>query len=717
MRKSAIIFSRYLRFMDEIGENMEKYMEKEKAPHFHKDELHIFDTLPTGVLILTDNGQNSLEYAYSNPFLAQSLDYTHEEFAAVLKENCFAAIYDADRDRTRSAREDVIAGKVVESTSRQKKKDGSFVWVLAHLRQVFIDGRAGILFLFSQIHELIGLQDELLAKNETWSDILQSVPIGLMVFKIENGITTTLSVNKTLLGVANRAGSQIDSNHRNWTEAEFGMIINQNVFAFSEEDDIPALQNMMEESHSIPVSHCIFKLRGTANKKVIYMYTTCASKKTGENGRIYYVTFQNVTDSENRRMELIEKQIQLYEMSYTDALTGVKNRNAYNEFANNCRDNRIYNVGFAFLDINGLKQTNDTLGHYYGDQMILRLTTILKDYFSPEYIYRLSGDEFIVICPNIERSDFQKVMGGLIEKIQSEEDLASIGFIWKNNVSDIQRRTTQAEQIMYVEKQKYYEKHRAISSKHRPQFLESLLKDFEEGRFVMYLQPKTMMDDSRVMGAEALVRKFTADGKMIAPYEFVPQLEYEKLIPKLDFYMLEQTCIFLEEQHKLGRDDFSVSVNISRVTIAENEFLRTVMSILDKYDFERKNLEFELTESNKTLDSIRLEEYIYQIKALGIKISLDDMGTDYSTLTMLILDGIDWVKLDRSIIIRIGQEKTKVLLKHVIKMCHDMNLRVIAEGVEKEEDRLLLLDMGCDAYQGYLKSKPIPVKEFQERFL
>lgn len=685
-------------------------------PVFSREQLHIFDNMPSGVLVIARDGE-ALKYVYSNPFLAESLDYTHEEFKALLTENCFAAIYEADMDKSSSARTEVLSGKIVDSISRQKKKDGSFVWILAHIRRIEIDGCVGMFFLFSRIQELIGLQNDLSQKNDVWNDIIKSVPIGLWVFRADNGVRTTLSINDTLVNVANAAGAQIDNRNREWTEAEIAMLLNQDLYAFCENEDIHLVDKMLAACEKKPIASCIFRLRGSSRGNTVYIYTTCATKKSEDGSRTYYVTFQNVTKEETNRHKLYEKQELLYQMSYYDALTGVKNRNAYNEFVHTCKENVVCNVGFAFCDLNGLKQINDTLGHTYGDRMIIRFTEIVKEYFEIDNIFRISGDEFLIIVPGIMRSDFQDRMDALIEKMQEADNLASIGYVWKNDATDITRRTQQAEQLMYVEKQRYYEASRYVNSKHRPRILESLLKEFEEGRFVMFLQPKTSIDGTKIIGAEALARRIDEDGTVIPPYEFVPQLEHEKLIPKLDFYIMEQACKFLQARHVAGDDEFTLSVNVSRVTIVENDFINTVISMLDKYDFLHSNLEFELTESNKTMDSFRLEDYLSKIKDLGIKVSIDDMGTEYSTLGLLTLEGINWVKLDRSLVIRVDNAKVNTLLKHVINMCHDLDMKVIAEGVETDDIRLKLMEMGCDAYQGYLTSKPIPKDEFVEKFL
>lgn len=687
------------------------------CPQYYSDQLSIFDDLPVGILINVEDGSGGLRYGYSNRFLAVSLGYEPDEFAAMLTKQCFAAIYEADREKTKRARSKVESGQVVNSMTRQKKKDGSVVWILAQIRRIRLDDSYGMIFFFSGIQELIGLQNELSAKNKTWSDIMQSVPIGLLVFKVEKGIINVLSVNRILLKLADSAGKQLDSQNRAWTESEIITIINQDFYFFCKDDDVYLVEEMLKASETQSDAGCIFRLRGSEGEATVYIQANCSSKENGEDSRTYYVTFQNVTESEKRRLELIEKQGQLLEMSYYDAMTGVKNRNAYNEFAGQCRNNYIYNVGMAFCDINGLKKTNDTLGHYYGDKLIRLFASILKEYFDVDNIYRLNGDEFVVICPGIGQQIFQDKMDELLVRVRNEECIASIGYIWKEKVSNIQRRTTQAEQIMYVEKQRYYENSRTVNSKHRPRMLNTILSDFAENRFVMFLQPKTSIDGSRVIGAEALARKYDQDGNLVLPYEFVPQLENEKMISKLDYFMLEQTCIFLQEQHEKGNEDFSVSVNVSRVTIAENDFMNNVASILEKYDFDRSDLEIELTESNKTLDSARLEKYLGQLKQLGVEISLDDMGNDYSTLSLLTIEGFDWVKLDRSLIIQLDQKKACVLVKHIINTCHDLDLKVIAEGVETDDVRALLQDMGCDAYQGYLKSKPIPADEFKTRFL
>lgn len=233
----------------------------------------------------------------------------------------------------------------------------------------------------------------------------------------------------------------------------------------------------------------------------------------------------------------------------------------------------------------------------------------------------------------------------------------------------------------------------------------------------MFLQPKSNIKNQKVIGAEALARKRGPKGELIPPYEFIPQLEQEKLISFIDFFMLEEVCRFLEMLHEEGNTSFKISVNMSRVTMAENDYIQRIIEISDKYHFCRRQLEFEITESSQTMDNMRMEEDVLRLKELGFGISLDDVGTEYSSIPMLTLEGIDTVKLDRSFIVKMTNPKVDKLISYVIEMSHGIGLDVVAEGVETDGERKKLEQKKCDMYQGFLLSKPIPAAEFKEKFL
>ncbi len=675
-------------------------------------------TMMNGVVELVKHPDGSSDIVYVNEAAARLLCSNSGDAAERLDKDPYAFVYPIDRDRVREAIEACRTNENVKETYRVCDKDGQVTWVLAHFHSMYEEDDLHIVIIYSNISELMSTQAKLSSEGLKLWDIINSIPMGIIIFDIDdNGKCSVVTMNDQLIAFSNNVGKYLDGNIRAWTKEELTMLFNQSLYAFCDKSDVDAVNRMLEESKTEYTTSCIFKLRGSTEKNTIYIKSTCYSKPVSDTSRYYYITFENVTKDKNQEIELSKKQELLMLLSYTDSLTKVMNRNSYSNYVRNCWIEPLENAGVVFADINGLKRVNDILGHQYGDEMLVRFTNILKNYFDSEIIFRISGDEFISILPNIDRKEFINRMHRLDQELEDNESIASIGYVWEANINDIKLVANQAEQIMYVEKQKYYEKEKSLKSKHRPLLLNLLLSDLENKRFRMYLQPKGDIDTSKVIGAEALIRKIDDSGRIIAPYEFIPQLEKERLIPKIDYYMLNEVCRFLEKLKKMGKNDFVISVNMSRVTLVENNYIETVKDIIEKYDINIDQLEFEITESNETMDNMRLEEYIRKIKALGIKISLDDVGTEYSSLPMLLLDGIDSVKLDRSLILKSRTHKACRLLKYITDMCHSFGMTVIAEGVEEDEVREGLKSISCDIYQGYLLSRPIPNEEFLNRYI
>lgn len=693
-------------------------MKHSAEPVFIDNYKDLSDFMQNGIIEMVKYPDNSFDIVYVNKAAGKLFSSNPEEATERLALDPYSFIYPADRERVQEAVLKCRAKTDVSETYRVIDKDGKIVWVLAHFHSIESNNELHIIIVYTNVSELMGTQAKLQSEGDKLLDIVNSIPMGIAIIEIDNsGKANVLSLNDQMVSFADNIGKYLDGNSRHWTKEELTMLFNQSVYAFCDNRDVRIVANMLEESKCFDISNCVFRLRGSTDEKPVFVKSTCHSKAVSPTARNYYISFENVTKDKLQEIELEEKQDMLVTMSYYDALTNVKNRNSYNVFLRNCRKFPVSEVGLLFADLNGLKKVNDVLGHQYGDDMIVRFANLLKNYFDPGFIYRISGDEFVVFCPHISRMDFNAKMETVLHDIESNENIASIGYLWVETLSDVKQAANQAEQIMYVEKQRYYEKEKSLKSKHRPLLLNSIISDFENSRFRMYLQPKADVNSSKVIGAEALVRKVDESGKVIQPYEFIPQLEKERLIPKIDFYMLEEACRFLEVLKQENKTDFKISVNMSRVTLVENNYIQTIENIINRYDFNVSQLEFEITESNKTMDNQRLEDYIKNIKELGISISLDDVGTDYSSLPMLLIDGIDCVKLDRSLITKIKTPKANKLLRHVTNMCHELGMEVIAEGVETDDTREDLKQINCDSYQGYLLSKPISAEDFKDQFL
>ena len=690
-------------------------MLKFNDPQFLQYCRTITNFIQNGVVVVNVQDEDNVRVAFVNDTALETIGMSEDEYRTG---DPYNYVYSSDRKRASYALSLALSEGKASDTFRIITKGGGFSWTRANFQLFLYEEEKYLIITFTSVDELMGTQIRLQSEGNKWLDIVNSIPVGIAIFAIDHQQqVTTIAINDTLVSFANELGESLDGNTRQWTKEELTILLNHSIYAFCCEEDRSIVKQALEDSITQNIAVCVFRLRGSTDENPIFVKTSCFSKEVSGFVRNYYVTFENVTKDILQGIELEKNQDMLMDMSFHDALTHVKNRNAYNIMLENCSRIHLRNVGLAFADINGLKKVNDLLGHKYGDKMIYKFGEILTEFFDVDRIFRISGDEFIVIYPGIGQKEFLMTMENLCDVVKENNDIASVGYIWEEDIADLKQQLYRAEQIMYVEKHHFYENATSLNSKHRPILLNELISDFENDRFKMYLQPKADIKTSKLVGAEALVRKIDADGKMVLPYEFVPLLEKEMLIPKVDYFMLGKVCEYLEKMKKEGKQNCKISVNMSRITLMENNYIETVESIINKYDFNIEQLEFEITESNETMNNHRMQDYIKKINSLGIGISLDDVGTDYSSLPMLLMGGIDTVKLDRSLIIQIKNKKAYMLLKHVTDMCHDFDMNVIAEGVETDEIRAELESLNCDFYQGYLLSKPISSEEFWETFL
>ena len=404
----------------------------------------------------------------------------------------------------------------------------------------------------------------------------------------------------------------------------------------------------------------------------------------------------------------------LKQMNYTDSLTGLKNRNSYFKRLQELQKSQ-QSVGVVFLDINGLKKANDTHGHTYGDSLIVRASTLLTKIFKND-IYRIGGDEFVVLCINVERNDFYSLVDKIRKKIEHDPECKlSIGAKWDEGSTSIADLVAAADELMYINKQTYYKASLDTSQKHRAHFIKELIAAIDSGNYVVYLQPKVHLENRNIFGAEALVRLKDSDGKLIPPINFIPTLESENAIRYVDFFVLETVCKTLAEWRQQGINMISMSVNFSRITLLEVDVVDTMVRICRKYKIPPKWITIEVTESIGSMDTVALKELIRNIKKAGFSVSLDDFGSQYSNLSLLSSIDFDELKFDKSMVDNIAvNQKSQVIMRYAIDMGLSLNDTIsVAEGIETPEQLKLLLQMNCKYGQGYLFSRPIPIDEFR----
>lgn len=223
----------------------------------------------------------------------------------------------------------------------------------------------------------------------------------------------------------------------------------------------------------------------------------------------------------------------------------------------------------------------------------------------------------------------------------------------------------------------------------------------------------------KVYGAEALVRRQDATGKLIMPSRFIPLLEEENIIRHIDLFVLENVCRLLSEWKNKGYELIPVSVNLSRITLMEDGIVETLVAICDRYGVSHALIDIEVTESISKMETSTLISLSKAIKSAGFTLSLDDFGSQYSDFAILTLVDFDMIKIDKQLIDQIvNNEKSRILLKHSINICREMNaVSSLAEGIESEKQHLLLKEFNCNYGQGYYYGRPVDVETFEKTFM
>ena len=403
----------------------------------------------------------------------------------------------------------------------------------------------------------------------------------------------------------------------------------------------------------------------------------------------------------------------LTKKSYQDPLTGLNNRLAYDEMLEHLRG-KEFPVGVGFLDINGLKWINDTLGHDMGNKVIQKICTILNEHIEQQYIYRISGDEFVMIWPDVDYKVFMSAAKKLEAALFAEKNIASFGFGWGKE-EDTGIAVRKAEKAMQTAKNKFYAANAELKNS-RPGYLDALLQEFRDSTFIPYLQPLYSIQYNRVYGAEVLVRKIDPHGNIHTPVEFISIMECEHMISMVDFTMLRQACELIQKWKPVW-PDIVLNVNFSRNTLMEPDFLERIDQILSETGADPAQLIFEITESSQNIQLESLYSLLDEVKQRGISLAIDDLGTEASCLEMLYLPQISVAKIDKGLIDKAEHiDREQLVIRHLIDLCHDLNMRCVAEGIETDSQIELLKKLGCDKLQGYKIGKPMLPEDFLRQF-
>lgn len=452
----------------------------------------------------------------------------------------------------------------------------------------------------------------------------------------------------------------------------------------------------------------------------------------GKNAALY--TIYDITDNK-RYQQRIEKQ------ANNDFLTGLYNRlrceQDLKEFIKQAKKQEMEGA-LMYLDLDDFKHINDGLGHQYGDVLLKAISHSLQRIKGIENTcYRMGGDEFIIIV-SCEKCKF---LAEILEQIcdifakpwflkgADYYCTVSIGVVrFPSDGDSVQELIKKADLALYEAKKSgknqyvFYGEGIDSSSVKRLD-LEKNMRDATMNacnEFEVYYQP--IIDVSRpgnpCTGAEALIRWNSEKLGFISPVDFIPLAEYLGLINPIGDYVLQEACKHCKYWNDMGHPEYKINVNLSVVQLLRNDMVDRVKEILKETRLNPRNLTLEVTENLAINDMSRMKMILRKIKELGVRVALDDFGTGYSSLNHIREMPIDVIKIDRCFISELGEEEyASVFVKMVCELAATIGMNVCVEGVEKEEQYLILKEMQIQMIQGFYFDKPMKLEAFEKKYL
>lgn len=440
------------------------------------------------------------------------------------------------------------------------------------------------------------------------------------------------------------------------------------------------------------------------------------------------------SQSDIKRMKDYERQ--LVQAATHDRLTGLPNRDALLEELTKQVQRKLrrreYCFGVAFIDLDGFKLVNDTLGHQAGDDLLVTVAQRIRAAVrSGDLVARLGGDEFVVVMPALRypseaaevASRIQKATSGSVRLGSDEVSTgASIGVaIADSEHLDAEALMRNADLAMYQAKRKGKDRTEFFNqelSEHASRLFEiqnQLKHALKNGELELLYQPIVSIDDCRISGAEALIRWRRQDGMLVSPADFIPVAEESDLIIDIGSWVLETACASAHGWNQGRIQPLMMSVNLSARQLREPGFEQRVKSILQTHELQPSSLQLEITENVLVDDWQRASSTLEILSLLGVSSAIDDFGTGYSSLSYLRSLPCTSLKVDQSFVKDIStNSKASALAGSIIQMAHSLELNVIAEGVETVPQFESLSRLGCEKIQGYLASHPVDPDTFTE---
>ncbi|MEG0075303.1 MAG: bifunctional diguanylate cyclase/phosphodiesterase [Eubacterium sp.] len=441
---------------------------------------------------------------------------------------------------------------------------------------------------------------------------------------------------------------------------------------------------------------------------------------------ILFIYIRRLLRMENKNKDLRDK-------VFTDALTGAPNLEKFQlDSRARLAENTHVQWAVFYSDINNFKYYNDVFGLKYGDEILKKYANLIKEDMTERDVFcHIGTDNFLVLRQYSDKKELIHRQEKVDEQIAQyvlrtkgqhlftlscgiccTEDLLE-----KHQIENLIERANFARKTVKDDPLNHYAfydesiRDKMLSEKSIENRMYTALKNKE---FTVYMQPKVSLETNQIVCAEALVRWVNPNGQIVPPDKFIPIFEKNLFITALDKYMLEEVCQWIRKRIDEKQCVVSVSVNVSRMQLFDPEFVKNYTEIKDKYRIPSGMIEVEFTESMIFENIEVFLQIIIALKKAGFLCSLDDFGKGYSSLNLLRKLPVDVLKLDKVFFDKDDAfEKARTIIIGVVAMVKQLNIKVVAEGVEEKEQVAFLRSIGCDLVQGYVFYRPMPLKEFE----
>ena len=617
------------------------------------------------------------------------------------------------------------SGTVREQLCKHGRALFEFVWpvpkgkampVEVSARLIELEGRLYTQFIGRDITERRESETALRESQETLNSILESVPD--VVWSFSADLSRLRYINRAAESIYGYPASDFLENPRLW-------------FDIVHIDDRARIEDHLRQLSPVnPFYNDEYRIvRKDGTERWMHFH-----------GRLVLGAYQAplridgiATDVTARKMAELQVQV----LAYYDKVTGLPNRSLFDDRlaqALHIAQRSDRKLAVMFMDLDNFKNINDTLGHHMGDMLLQAVSqSIVHSVREEDTVARIGGDEFVVILPDLERGE---QAAAVAEKIlhaaarphmlqqQQVHTSVSIGIsIYPDDGHEARELVQHADTALYQAKNHGRNNYHFFTREMNQQITRSasierqLRAAIDAGKLALWYQPQVDTASGELIGAEALLRWPRPDGGFMSPAEFVPVAEDRGLIISIGEWALREACRQCRAWQDDGLPAVPVAVNVSPLQFQRKGFSELVTSILDETGLDARYLELEITESSIMRRAPLVAKLAMELRDAGVGISIDDFGTGYSSLSYLKQIPIDKIKIDRSFIAdMLDDADDEAITAAIINLAKNLKLRVLAEGVESQEQLQLLRAMGCNEVQGYYYSSAVEADRFR-RFL